>query len=117
MVSVLLNDREKIAWTDQLDDAHLVDVDAEGRVVGIDIMTLDDLKIDEMAARFGFADDVPAINSAIQGLTTPTPTSGSFGSAPVVQALVVEGTAAPHPSADAATEGSVTPQLVPPIVA
>ena len=38
-----------IAYTDQLDDAHIVDLDAEGRVVSLDIMTLDDFKIDEMA--------------------------------------------------------------------
>lgn len=76
MLSVMLTDRD-IAWTDQFDDAHLVDVDAEGQVVGLDIMTLDDLKIEEMAARFGFSDQVPAIRAAIQNVMTPN--TGSPG--------------------------------------
>jgi len=87
MLSVLLNDGE-VAWTDQLDDAHLVDVDVEGRVVGIDIMTLDDFKIDEMAARFGFSDQVPAIRAAIQKvLSSNTSTAASVGKPVVVNGV------------------------------
>src|SRR5215217_5712094 len=84
MLSVRLRDGE-VAWTDQLDDAHLVDVDADGGVVGLDIMTLDDFKIDEMAERFGFADQAPAIKAAIQGVMTPATTAGSSGPPQVIQ--------------------------------
>jgi hypothetical protein len=89
MLSVRLNDGQ-IAWTDQLDDAHLVDVDAEGRVVGIDVMTLDDFKIDEMAERFGFTDQIPAIKAAIQSVMAPT-TVGSSGKSQVIQGTRVVG--------------------------
>jgi hypothetical protein len=109
MLSVRLNDGE-IAGTDQLDDAHLVDVDAEGRVVAIDIMTLDNFKVDEMAARFGFRDHVPAIKAAIQKVMTPTTASSS--GAP----LVVQGTTVSDFTADVETEGPSTPPVVPPIV-
>jgi hypothetical protein len=78
MLSVRLSDGD-IAWTDQLDDAHLVDVDAEGRVIALDIMTLDNFKIDEMAERFGFSAQVPAIKAAIQSVMAPT--AGSSGKA------------------------------------
>lgn len=110
MLSVRLNDG-KIVWTDQLDDAHLVDVDAEGRAVGIDILTLDNFKIDEMAACFGFTDQVPAIKAAIQNVMAPM-TAGSFGAPLVVQATRVSDV-----SADVETEDAPAPPLVPPIVA
>jgi hypothetical protein len=78
MLSVRLSDGE-IAWTDQLDDAHLVDVDAEGRVIALDIMTLDNFKIDEMAERFDFREQAPAIKAAIESVMAPT--AGSSGKA------------------------------------
>jgi uncharacterized protein YuzE len=81
MLSVALNEGE-IVGTDQLDDAHLVDVDADGVVVALDIMTLSDFKIDEMAQRFGFADRAPAIKAAIQRVMASSTTSGSSGQAP-----------------------------------
>ena len=109
MLSIQLNDGE-IAWTDQLDDAHLVDVDAEGRVVSLDIMTLDDFKIDEMAERFGFSDQAPAIKAAIRNVMTP-PTTGSSG-----EARVIQGTHVSSVSPAAETEEPSTPPVVPPIV-
>jgi uncharacterized protein YuzE len=109
MLAVRLTDGQ-IAWTDQLDDAHLVDVDAEGRVVALDIMTLDDFKIDEMAARFGFAEQVPAIKSAIQKVMTPT-TAGSFG-----EPILIPGTKVSDVSADVETEDSAPPAVVPTII-
>jgi hypothetical protein len=109
MLSVRLNDGT-IAWTDQIDDAHLVDVDADGRVVGLDIMTLDDFKIDQMAEQFGFRDQAPAVKAAIQKAMAPR-TAGSYG-AP----LIVQGTPAPDLSAVVETENPSTPPIVPPIV-
>lgn len=109
MLSVRLNDGT-IAWTDQLDDAHLVDVDAEGRVVGLDIMTLDDFKIDEMAEHFGFSDQAAAVKAAIQNVMAPR-TAGSFG-AP----LVVHGKPTSDLSADVETQDPATPPIMPPIV-
>ena len=84
MLTVMLNDG-KIESTDQLDDVHLVDVDADGRVVGIDILTLDDFKIDEMAQRFGFTDQAAAIKAAIRTVLSPqTTTVASVGKQRVV---------------------------------
>lgn len=108
MLTVMLNDR-KIHATDQLDDAHLVDLDAEGRAVGLDIMALDDLKLDEMGERFGFSDQVPTIRDAIQSVMAPT--SSSFG-----VPMVVQGTSAPGLSAAAETVEPTAPPVVPTIV-
>ncbi|HWT23823.1 MAG TPA: DUF2283 domain-containing protein [Solirubrobacteraceae bacterium] len=108
MIGVRLND-ERVAWTDQLDDAHLVDVDAAGQVVGIDIMTLDDLRLDEMARRFGFADHVPAIMEAIHNVMTPA-TAGSSG-APIM----IQGRVSQLPAEVRTTEPPTRP-IVPPVV-
>ncbi len=72
-----------VAGTLELDDAHLVDVDAEDRPVAIEILTLDNLRLEEMADRFGFSDHVPAIRAEIEKVATPTGTAASYG-APVV---------------------------------
>ena len=107
MLAVTLRPGEA-AWTDQLDDAHLVDVDAEGNVVALDIMTLDNLKLDEMAARFGFPAQVDAIKAAIRNVMTPTTGATYFRP-------VVHGTLAADLSADAHTEGESSQTLVPPV--
>jgi len=69
-VSVVLSDAD-IVGTRALDDAHLVDVDDDGRAVSIEILALGDMRIDEMAEAFGFSDLVPAIRSAIQSAAIP----------------------------------------------
>jgi hypothetical protein len=81
-----------IAWTDQLDDTHLVDVAADGRAIALDIMTLDDHKIDAMAERFGFREQIPAIKAATQSAMAPT--VAAFG-----KALEFQGTRESHASA------------------
>ena len=101
-LAVVLNDREIVA-TRRFDDAHLVDIDANDDVVGLEILTLDDLKIDEMAARFGFVDQVPAIRDAITRVCPPTGVTASFG-AP----LIVQGTSRPGPSEAEAESASPT---------
>jgi|SRR3954454_1667080 hypothetical protein len=101
MLSVRLSDGE-IAWTDRLDDAHLVDVDAEGKAIALDIMTLDDFRIDEMAERFGFIERVPLVKAAIQSVMAPT--AGSSG-----QAIEVHGTGLSNASASTNTESPSQP--------
>jgi uncharacterized protein YuzE len=107
MLSVMLNDRD-IARTDQLDDAHLVDVDAEGHVVGLDIMSLDNLKIEEMAERFGFSDQVAAIRAAIRDIMAPS--TGSSGTL-----LFVEGVGLSHLKPRAKTEDTAGTAVIPPV--
>ncbi len=90
-LSVILNDA-LIAGTLELDDAHLVDVDAAGRPVSIEILTLDNWKLEEMGAKFGFSDQVPAISAAINDiLRLPTGTAVSYGQPIVVTGKVVAG--------------------------
>lgn len=54
-----------IAETVPFDEDHLVDLDENGRALGIEVLTPDDPKVEEMAAAFGFVDRVPAILTAI----------------------------------------------------
>jgi uncharacterized protein YuzE len=88
VLSVVLNERE-VHRTRQLDDAHLVDVDANGEAVGIEILTLDNWKIDEMAERFGFSEQATAIKEAIDRVMTPTGTAVSYGVPKIVPAKTV----------------------------
>ena len=88
VLSVVLNER-KVHRTRQLDDAHLVDVDTNGEAVGIEILALDDWKIDEMAERFGFCDQATAIKDAIDRVLTPTGTAVSYGRPMLVPAETV----------------------------
>jgi uncharacterized protein YuzE len=46
------------------DDAHLVDVDGGGQVLSLEILS-SDLRLDEIAARFGLEDQVSAISAAV----------------------------------------------------
>ncbi|MFP5365141.1 MAG: hypothetical protein ACLGI5_20725 [Thermoleophilia bacterium] len=106
-LAVVLNDREIVA-TRRFDDAHLVDIDAEDDVVGLEILTLDDLKIDEMATRFDFVDQVPAIRDAIaRVLSPPTAVTASLR-AP----LIVQGTSRPGPSEAEAESASPIWEIV-----
>ena len=81
-LEVILNDGV-VARTLELDDAHLVDVDAEHRPVALEILALDDLKIEEMGDRFGFSDQVPAIRAEITRVMTPQ-TAAAAAAAPMV---------------------------------
>ena len=109
MLSVLLRDG-KVAWTDQLDDAHLVDLDSDGTVIALDILTPDDLRIDEMAERFGFADQARTIRAAIQRAMAPTVSSAG-------DPLVVKAVLAPAPPAAGETEEAPKRPVVPPVEA
>jgi hypothetical protein len=60
-----------IEGTLEFDDAHLVDVDAEGRVISVEVLTLDRLLVDEMAEEFGFMDQLPAIHEALNRTLPP----------------------------------------------
>lgn len=61
----------EVARTAQFDDSHLVDLDADGRVLSVEILTPDDPKIEEIAAQFGFEDRVPEILAAIEEAFAP----------------------------------------------
>lgn len=58
-------ERGKVARTARFDDAHLVDLDHGGRVLSIEVLTPDDPRIEDIAARFGIEDRVEAILKAI----------------------------------------------------
>lgn len=70
----------QFARTVQIDEDHLVDLDAGGRVLSIEVLDPANPKIEEIAARFGIEDQVPEILAAIDASLTPkagTATSGS----------------------------------------
>ena len=51
------------------DDAHLVDVDAEGHALSLEILDPGHPLVDQIAARFGFEDQIAAIVGAIAAAT------------------------------------------------
>jgi uncharacterized protein YuzE len=92
ILSVVLNDRQIVA-TRQFDDAHLVDVDAEGRVVAIEILSPENLRIEDMAEQFGFVDQATVIRNQIRKvLAPPTGTTASYGEPIVIHATASSGT-------------------------
>ena len=106
VLSVLLNDAQVVA-TRRLDDAHLVDVDADGHAVGIEILAPDDLKIDEMAERFGFSDQAAVIHAAVQRVLNPTTgTSVSLG-----PPMLVRGKLTIHSEPESESESESKPPI------
>ena len=81
-LEVILNERT-VVGTLEFDDAHLVDVDADHHPVAIEILALDDLKVEEMGERFGFSDQVPAIRAEIKRVMTPQ-TAASVVADPII---------------------------------
>jgi uncharacterized protein YuzE len=63
--AVRLGDRP-VARTVVVDDAHYVDLDADGNVVKIEVLTPKNPQIESIAERFGIADQTPAILVAIE---------------------------------------------------
>ena len=63
---IKLSDGEQIARTEQVDPGTLVDLDANGRVVGIDLIRpARAWPLDEVAERFEIADDDVAVLHAL----------------------------------------------------
>jgi len=85
--------------TRELDDAHLVDIEAHGRAVSFEVLTLHDLKIEEMAERFGFGDQVPTIRAEMTRVMTPS-TAASTLAAP----MIINGSVTLDPSGASSTE-------------
>lgn len=113
-VSVVLSDAE-IAGTHALDDAHLVDLDANGDPVAIEILTLDDWKLVEMGEAFDFSTQVPAIRAALKAIfCAPTGTAVTYG-----KAMEIRGTGTPPQgrSVQEETNESSEHAVVPPIMA
>jgi hypothetical protein len=109
-LEVILNDGV-VAGTLELDDAHLVDVDAEHRPVALEILALDDLKIDEMGERFGFSDQVPAIRAEITKVMTPQTAAASA----VAEPMVIQGTSSIDPAGASATADDAETPLIAPV--
>lgn len=107
VLSVVLDDAE-VAQTVEFDDSHLVDLDAEGRAVGVEVLTPEDLKIEAMAEQFQFSDQVPAILDQIRRVLAPQTTTAVSSGAPIV----VEGSSSSTWSreADARSEGQFSPR-------
>jgi uncharacterized protein YuzE len=72
-LEVLLSPGE-VDRTVEMDDAHLVDVDADGRPLSIEILTLHRLLLDEMAEQFGFTGQLPAIRAELDRVLAPPKT-------------------------------------------
>ena len=112
-LEVILSDAS-VAGTRELDDAHLVDVDADERPASIEILTLDDLRIEEMGDEFGFAEQVPSIRREIAKVLSPQTATTSGLSRP----LEVQGTSILDPSGASPTENppegaAITPKEIP----
>jgi len=105
-LEVILSDAS-VAGTRQLDDAHLVDVDADEQPVSIEILTLDDLRIEEMGDQFGFSDQVPAIHAEIEKVVSPTGTAVSYG-----KPIVIPGKVSIDPPESESESQSETPTWV-----
>jgi uncharacterized protein YuzE len=54
-----------VAGTVAFDEEHLLDLDEDGQVLAVEVLTPDDPKIAEMATAYGFEDRVPEILVAI----------------------------------------------------
>lgn len=67
-----------VAGTAVFDEEHLVDLDENGRVVAIEVLTPDDPKIAEMARAYGFEERTGEILVAIlNALTAPRVETGA----------------------------------------
>jgi hypothetical protein len=111
-------DAEARALTVELDDGtvagtiaypdsdHLADVDVDGRVLLIEILQPSDLRLDEMAVRFGFLDRLGEIKAAVRAVAGVQTTTSWF------QMNVVEGSVAtttgvePVPSSASSSSGA-----------
>jgi uncharacterized protein YuzE len=60
-----------VSRTVEFDDSHLVDLSDDGLVLGIEVLTPDDPKIEQMAERYGFRDRVPEILAAVASAHEP----------------------------------------------
>jgi hypothetical protein len=112
-LEVILSDAP-VAGTLELDDAHLVDVDAGHRPVAIEILTLDNLRIEEMGDQFGFAEQVSSIRAEIARVLSPQ-TATTFG---LPRPIEVQGTSILDPAGSSSTEenpseaGVISPQEI-----
>ena len=57
--------RRPVAQTLQVNDCVLVDVDADGSAVGLEVLRLDRLDLDACASKYGFADRAGAVGLAL----------------------------------------------------
>jgi uncharacterized protein YuzE len=72
-LTILLEGGE-IVGTVAVDDDHLVDVDADGKALSIEILTPETPMIEAIAERFGIASErVPAIIEAVEGALATAP--------------------------------------------
>jgi uncharacterized protein YuzE len=70
----------RVAETVEFDESHLIDLDEDGRVLSIEVLTPDDPKIEEIAEKYGLERRVPEILSAIQAALAPKITTATVGS-------------------------------------
>jgi uncharacterized protein YuzE len=88
--------QKPVARTVSVTDLHMVDLDAEGRPVAIEILVPNDPRLDEIAAEFGLDDQVPAIRAAIEKAMAATRTfSGSLPNMMVVEQFTYHAAAVP----------------------
>ncbi len=60
--------------TVQFDEDHNVDLDANGRVLSIEVLNPAEPKLEEIAARFGIEDRLPEILEAVSAAVAPVQT-------------------------------------------
>jgi hypothetical protein len=61
----------RVGRTVEFDDSHLLDLADDGRVLGIEVLTPEDPKIEQMAERYGFSERVPEILAAVASAREP----------------------------------------------
>jgi hypothetical protein len=87
------------------DDAHLIDVDAEGRALSLEILDPDHLLIDQMASRFGFEDQAATIAAAVDAVLPAHTAATAFGEISEAHVLV-NVSAAVHATASSSASAS-----------
>jgi uncharacterized protein YuzE len=68
---------QPVARTAEVTDMHMVDLDANGVPVGIEILDPSDPRLEEIAARFGLLDSLLALRNAVDASMADTSTFGS----------------------------------------
>jgi uncharacterized protein YuzE len=96
-----------VARTVEFDDAHLVDLDATGNVLSIEVLTLDPPRIAEIAAAYDLGVPLGEILSAISSAVPPGLSTGAPSAAWRVVPVTVNWTQVLHQGHPVASQSMI----------
>jgi len=70
----------EVSRTVKYDEAHLIDFDADGVVLGVEVLAPEDSKIEAIATEYGFEGRLPAILGAIRAEVPAAPVATAASS-------------------------------------